>query len=396
MTTRRVRVAALAAAALIGGVVATSAQSGVAGAAPEVPWYQRPVTVGTGFSELPGILSTDLISASGRWVVVDGTVFGPGDPSSTTYLRDRWTDATTVIRRHAAATAISAGGTFVAGVDNDGDAWIHEISTGRVAEIPKAAGFADLRITGINDDGYFITTDGSPIDPVLRPLHRAGRFLADGSVTPVTPSAAAEATFFHLTPSLQYAVTEQGRVDLTTGAVLARPILVGDLPTNGDSLTANVRSAAISPSGRYVALGYVLTRYLDHENEETTHIDLWDTQTGQLTPIESSTGYNDINPRAVLDDGRVLSYRPVAGNGQIGDLLLVDPNRLDEAPYVLSRTFAGAPSNTTSLIYQEAHQPVATDIDRALICSPDPLSAFDTDTEVDCYLKPFPNSPLAN
>lgn len=393
MRTRRVLIAALATMAIGGATIAT-AGTGSADAAPEVPWYQRPATVGTGFSELQGVLTTDLVSASGRWIVVNGTVFGPGEPSSTTYLRDRWTDTTTVIAADGGAEAISAGGRYVAGRSNDGDGWIYEIGTGQMSEFPRPSAVIGVEFLGINDDGYFIVTDRGSALPPAESLNGAGRILPDGTVTAVTPSAAAEEEFFHLTPSLQYAVTDRGRIDLTTSALLPRPTLLGDLPTNGDTVTANVRSAAISPNGRYVALGYILTRYLDHENIETTHIDLWDTRTGQVTPLASSTGYNDLTPRAVLDDGRVLYYRAV--DGQIGDLVLVDAARLDEAPYLVSRTFGGAPAHTTSMIGASTRSTVATDISRALICTNDALSPFDTDSAVDCYLKPFPSSPLAD
>lgn len=185
-----------AATSLAAGIVLTWSTADVATAAPaDIPWFERPVTVGTGFRLGTGGTSAtaQVVSASGRWVALTSSAADllPGSLGDGAFLRDRWTDTTIRLGSDLAGrltpTRMSHDGNFVAGTGTDGAAtftWIHDQRSHRTVELPPEAGRQPAEILGINNDGYFIARDGVSAAGSTR-LNRAGRLLADGTFTPL-------------------------------------------------------------------------------------------------------------------------------------------------------------------------------------------------------------------
>ena len=94
------RIKLAAAAVLTSAVVAGSiARTAPVDAAPaDIPWFERPVTVGTGFRLGTGgtTATAHVVSASGRWVAFtsSATDLLPGSLGDGAFLRDRRTDTT--------------------------------------------------------------------------------------------------------------------------------------------------------------------------------------------------------------------------------------------------------------------------------------------------------------
>lgn len=117
MRTRHAVLSGLATLAVVGAAVGSRAD-----AAPEVPWGQRPVTVGSGLA-LASTPSQDVltpapaVTASGRWVVfATRAALDPNDIDGEpdVYLRDRWTDLTRLLPGEGFILnlAVSAGGSY--------------------------------------------------------------------------------------------------------------------------------------------------------------------------------------------------------------------------------------------------------------------------------------------
>lgn len=402
---RRKLIAAVAASSLLvaGGVGFGSH----ADAAPEdIPWFERPITVGTGFRLGEGSTTAEarVVSGSGRWVAFTTTATDllAADPGAGAFLRDRWTDTTTRIGAGVDGTLsprrMSHDGNLIAGsgARSDGTTifnWVFDRRTGRTVEIPRRAGEDPAEILGINNDGYFIARDGYR-DPATARLNRAGRVLPDGTVTMLGVTNRGNRRFEALSPSLQFAVATrdvgtapwgpQGdalRIDLTTGAILS----FADTFPDAVGRLSRIRSTAISGNGRHVAMTVQLPIGFA--------VRVWDTQTAQYAdhPVPDGEDGRDPVVRAVLDDGRVI-YDTVTNA-----IFFADPvHHPEQAARRLTTKFDDGTS--VRIRYDDtfrASSQVATDIDRILICPVDAMSSFSPSYQEHCYLKPFPPSPLA-
>ncbi len=402
---RRWAIAITAAACVAAGPGLVSGPANVASAAPaDIPWFERPVTVGTGFRLGTGATTAtaQVVSASGRWVAFTSTAADllPGSVGGGAFLRDRWTDTTTRLGAGVAGqltpTRMSHDGNLIAGSGSDGSvdfSWIHDQRTRRTTKLVAEAAREPAEILGINNDGYFIARDG--ISAVGAPrLNRAGRILADGTLTPMSVTSKGSRQFDALTPSLQFAIATrdlgtapwgaQGdtlRIDLTTGAMTS----FADSFPGAEGRLGRIRSTAISPNGRYVAMVFQLPVGFA--------IRVWDAEANTYVDHQVPDGEDGRDPvvRAVLDDGRIVYdtvtnavffAAPVRHPEQAARRLTV---KFDDGSAVRIRhdeTF-------------RASSQVATDIDRVLICPLDPMSSFAPSYQEHCYLKPFPPSPLA-
>lgn len=400
------RIKLAAAAVLTSAVVAGSiARTAPVDAAPaDIPWFERPVTVGTGFRLGTGgtTATAHVVSASGRWVAFtsSATDLLPGSLGDGAFLRDRWTDTTIRLGSDVAGrltpTRMSHDGNFVAGTGIDGAVsftWIHDQRSHHTVKLAPEAGRQPAEILGINNDGYFIARDGASIAGAAR-LNRAGRLLGDGTFTPLSVTAKGSRVFDALTPSLQYALATrdvgtapwgaQGdtlRIDLTTGSMTS---FVDTFP-GADGRLSRIRSTAISPNGRYVAMVFQMPIGFA--------IRIWDAPAGAYVDHHVPDGEDGRDPviRAVLDDGRII-YDTVTNA-----VFFADPVRHPERePRRLTVTFDdGSPVRIRHDEGFRASSQVATDIDRVLICPLDPMSSFALTFQEHCYLKPFPPSPLA-
>ncbi|MEI2652237.1 MAG: hypothetical protein V9G12_08785 [Microthrixaceae bacterium] len=140
---RRWAIAITAAACVAAGPGLVSGPANVASAAPaDIPWFERPVTVGTGFRLGTGATTAtaQVVSASGRWVAFTSTAADllPGSVGGGAFLRDRWTDTTTRpgagVAGQLTPTRMSHDGNLIAGSGSDGSvdfSWIHDQRTRR-------------------------------------------------------------------------------------------------------------------------------------------------------------------------------------------------------------------------------------------------------------------------
>lgn len=405
MTFKRPAVALAMASCLIAATGIGSGPAGTAAAAPaDIPWFERPVTVGTGFRLGTGGTSAtaQVVSASGRWVAFTSTAADllPGSLGDGAFLRDRWTDTTTRLGTDIAGqltpTRMSHDGNYIAGTGTDGTTafgWIHDQRTRRTIELVPEAGRGPAEILGINNDGYFIARDGSSEAGTLR-LNRAGRILPDDTVTPMSVTSKGSRRFDALTPSLQYAIATRDlgtapwgalgdtlRIDLTTGTMTS----FADTFPGSDGRLSRIRSTAISPNGRYVAMVVQLPIGFA--------VRIWDAPAATFVDHHVPDGEDGRDPvvRAVLDDGRII-YDTVTNA-----VFFADPVRHPEqaARRLTVKFDDGSPVRIRHDEGFRASSQVATDIDRVLICPLDPMSSFAPTFQEHCYLKPFPPSPLA-
>lgn len=421
---RRTIAAVVAAAAVTSGTIAIGAgQFASADEPSSVPWGQRPITVGSGFrlgSEGGG---SAIVSTSGRWVAFNTpSVLTDDDPDliSDTYLRDRWTDRTTRINTGPAASLVmSADGNLVGGnasvyvTGEPKPTWIYNHRTGRTVELPPVDGRRQ-RLVGVNNDGYFLTeidTTTTPTKPTYST--RSGRLLADGTLAPMTRTAAGDAPMPNVTPSLRYAVVprtatlEDGtvatfptRVDMATGAVVEPPAdMVRFIGSAGSPLVRRTAlMSVISPSGRYIAVTWENYWSTDEKRGWSTDVRVWDTVDGTWSVLDCQAysacqRLGDSPVPAVLDDGRALVYLQDAGGFQ--SAVLYDPRLPKSTAEPVSRSFAGEPVGLQMVLSQNGPSLIARDIGRIVICGNDPLSAYDTNTRFDCYLKPFAPARVA-
>lgn len=366
---------------------------GRASAAPEVPWGQRPVTVGSGFA-LASTPSQDVlapapaVTASGRWVMfATKAALDPSDADGEpdVYLRDRWTDTTTLLPGdgYVLNLAISPGGVYAVSSREVRDPVLgpqvahrfYEIATGRTTEV--VGQYAEV-FRNVNDDGYFLVqriTDGLV-------LMMSGRVHRDGSVTQPVPTAFAQDTFFAVNNSMDLAVSfvwgdrperadhQWALLDLVTGTERAVPnSIFADFP-NG----AGLRGAAFSPNSRLVAA-------LVSAGADRAFLKLWDTTTGTIQSRLLTFGdYDHPVLAGVLDDGRVVYQHR-------DEVKVWDPAKGLAGDEIVSTTYGGDPVAATRLA---ATQLIATDIARVLVCSEYALSPFDTNGVRDCYLRALP------
>jgi len=164
MRTRHAVLSGLATLAVVGAAVGSRAD-----AAPEVPWGQRPVTVGSGFT-LASTPSQDVfdpapaVTASGRWVVfATRAALDPNDIDGEpdVYLRDRWTDLTRLLPGEGFILnlAVSAGGSYAVSSREVRDPELgpqvahrfYNTSTGRTTEVvgPYAERFRSAGIRAV-------------------------------------------------------------------------------------------------------------------------------------------------------------------------------------------------------------------------------------------------------
>ena len=398
---------AMATAVAVVGPAATGT-SGLAAAAPaDIPWFERPATVGTGFRLGDGGTFVDgaVVSVSGRWVAFasSATDLLPGDLGAGAFLRDRWTDTTiriaaTPVGEVWTPTRMSADGNFVVGHHGDrrgstDETFVYDQRTRRSVRVPAPAGQTTFTILGINNDGYFIALDGAPGASGAR-LNRAGRILADGTVQSLGVTAKGNRQFDDLTPSLRYALTTrdvgtapwgaQGdplRIDLTTGVIVS----FADTFPAAPGRFSRIRSTGISPNGRFVTLTVQMPIGFA--------VRLWDVTAATFTDLTVPDGEDGRDPvvRSVLDDGRVI-YGTVTNS-----VFFADPvHHPEQAPRRLSVTFDnGSPVRVPYDDQFRASSQVASDINRVLLCPADPMSSFSPSYQEHCYLKPFPPSPLA-
>lgn len=403
-TTRRVRRLAMFTATTLAALTVGA----VADAAPEdVPWYQRPVSVGTGFTPntYPTHLMNALTSQSGRWIAFGepGTSWDGapprGDRDIRVYLRDRWTDTTVRINTPGAMAwlnTMSPDGNLIVGTSGSTaggppfTTWFYRRDTGQMTAIPVPDHPPFGTPRAINNDGYYLT--GPKPDAVYTgELSRIGRLNPDGTVTAPSVTAHGDVAFGSVTPSLGYAVGVRYR-EVSPGVSVDDPTVV-NLATGetisyygtvaqpaGDGMTLDKASFGISPSGRYVAMNWW------GPQQKSVHLRLWDTQTATVHDVSVIAWYvADI--RAVLDDGRVIA-RTADWRTQLFDVVAGTST-------VIGTTFSGVDVAWSMPDFSENFAEVATDINRALICTAGPLSSFDTNGTDDCYLMPFPPSPLA-
>jgi len=396
-------------AALLGGAAVVAATVGAgaaahAGAAPEdIPWFERPVTVGTGFRTGSGSTSAGsaLVSASGRWVAFRTTATDllPDGRGAGAFVRDRWTDTTVRLGADAdrvlVPTVMSHDGNYIGGSSaapggGSDTTWLQDQRTRRRVTLPAAAA-GPYELLGVNNDGYFLARE--PWSPASTSRFvRSGRLLADGTVSPLSIATRGSREFLAVTPSLQFALvppptgapnagTDIVRADLVGGEQLS---LAATFPTAAGQL-GRIRSVAISGSGRYVALSWQLP--------EHRAVRIWDTATSTLTDHVVPDGYDGRDPvvRAVLDDGRII-YDTVANV-----VLFADPiHHPERAAIPLNVSFDdGSPAPIRYDDTARARSVVATDIDRVLLCTVTPMSSFTPAGQEHCSLKPFPPSPLA-
>ncbi len=389
MRARNAVLSGLATLAVVGAAVGSRAD-----AAPEVPWGQRPVTVGSGFA-LASTPSQDVfdpapaVTASGRWVVfATRAALDPNDIDGEpdVYLRDRWTDLTRLLPGEGFILnlAVSAGGSYAVSSREVRDPELgpqvahrfYNTSTGRTTEV--VGPYAE-RFRSVNDDGYFLVVrveNGGA-------LMRSGRVHPDGTVTPPVPTAFAQDSFLAVSNSMQRALSfvSSGRpehadhqyalVDLVAGTEQAIPTeIFADLPADRTGIVG----AAFSPNERLVA---VLTDYGDTRG----FLRLWDTTTGVVQSRLLTYGDYDRPVLAgLLDDGRVVY--------QLRDEVKVwDPAKGLAGDEIVSTTYAGDPVPATRLV---ASQLIATDIGRVIVCSQYALSPYDTNGVRDCYLRALP------
>jgi hypothetical protein len=419
--------------------VAITATSAYANADTEVPWAQRPVSVGSGYRLAQGnsFVIQPVVSASGRWVAFatnssltdddpDGSQTNDPVTAGDVYLRDRWTDTTTRIAHGATASlTMSANGNLIGGVfgpvgNTAPQTWVYRRDTGALTTI-ETPGAPRPQFLGLNNDGYFLLTGFGTTDQsgfVTDPTTRAGRVMSDGSVSALTYSANGSQRVLATNRSLRYSATVApkslpdgtstlviSRVDATTGATITAPAGLTAFERAPDAGSrVEMYSSALSPNGRYLAVTLELVEVRIAEQKIMRfHVSrLWDTTTGEWyasrsqcfpqgpCPEDASTGDSDFGVQAVLDDGRVLLRHDLFFHLGIRDFRT--PGNRGVA---LSTTYAGDPDPGTPDTFVGQSPIVATDINRVLYCTNGALSPFDTNNTRDCYLKPFPAAPPA-
>lgn len=292
---------------------------------------------------------------------------------------------------------MSHDGNLIAGSGSDGSvdfSWIHDQRTRRTTKLVAEAGREPAEILGIDNNGYFIARDG--VSAVGAPrLNRAGRILADGTLTPMSVTSKGSRQFDALTPSLQFTITTRpryGTVGRPGRHAAHRPHDRCDeqaSPMRSPVPRADfgrIRSTAISPNGRYVSDGVAATAV-------GFAIRVWDAEANTYVDRQVPDGEDGRDPvvRAVLDDGRIV-YDTVTNA-----VFFAAPVRHPEqATRRLTVKFDDG--SAVRIRHDEtfrASSQVATDIDRVLICPLDPMSSFAPTYQEHCYLKPFPPSPLA-
>ena len=403
------RIKLAAAAVLTSAVVVGSVgPTALVDAAPaDIPWFERPATVGTGFRLGEGATSVNgaVVSASGRWVAFssNATNLLAADPAAGAFLRDRWTDTTFRLATTPAGEVwipkrMSHDGRFVVGHHANSDGTINEEvifdqRNRRSVRVPAPPGQTSSSILGINNDGYFIAVDGSPNASGAH-LNRAGRILDDGTIQRLGVTAKGSRQFDDLTPSLQYALTTRDvgtapwgtlgdplRIDLTTGTMVS---FADTFPTASGRFS-RIRSTGISPNGRFVAMTVQLPIGFA--------VRVWDVTNHTFADHTVADGEDGRDPvvRSVLDDGRII-YGTVTNN-----VYFADPIGHPEHPArLLSVKFDdGSPVRVQYNDQFRASSQIASDIDRVLLCPSDPMSSFSPAYQDHCYLKPFPPSPLA-
>lgn len=379
-------VALLVASVVVGG-------TGVASAFDDtVPWYQRPVTVGSGFAVGNGpAVGRPTVSQSGQWVAFASAASNlvPNDTNGTVdlFLRDRFHDVTTrIVENVDTAVAMSPNGRFIAftapgdqltdgtGTTRDG---IFDTGSGNVIAAPQ--------VSAINNDGWF-ASGGGHLDPASAEgmttqlmVASMSRLNEDGTVSgPYAPhqpkqQPVGSTAIVGLDASLSrgvYGVSVAQtpyRVDASDWyAPVIANMVTGDeqsiLDTSPapDTHPTYNRGATISRNGRYVA-------FTQSRLSDTTK--LWDTATGAFW--SGASGYFAV----VSDDGRIVTD----GGGFLRVTDLRNGTRADIQP------FDAAPTSGTMVQFG-----FATDSNRVLTCTEMRFSRFDTNDVRDCYLVPLP------
>lgn len=383
----------LAAGVLVAGVVVGG--TGVASAFDDtVPWYQRPVTVGSGFVVGNGpTVGRPVVSGSGQWVAFASAASNlvPNDTNGVVdlFLRDRFHDVTTrIVEKVDTAMAMSSNGRFIAfsapgdqltnGAGTTGDG-IYDARSGKVIAAPG--------VMAINNDGWFASgghlsaEDAANAATYVRVVSMS-RLNDDGTINgPFAPhvpkqQGARTEPIIGLDASLSrgvYGVSIEGtpyRTDVSeilapvvanmaTGA--EQSILDSNPPANSHPTFSYPSGVTISRNGRYVA--FTQSRSFDSTK-------LWDTSTGQFYS-RGAEGYRPV----VSDDGRIVT--------DAGSSLRVSDLRT--GTWVDIRPFDPAPTGATMEQYG-----FATDSNRVLTCTEMRFSRFDTNDVRDCYLVPLP------
>jgi hypothetical protein len=383
---------------LVAGAVTTS--GGVAAAFDDtVPWYQRPVTVGSGFVVGNGpVAGMPVVSASGRWVAFasDATNLVPGDTNGKTdlFLRDRFHDVTTrIIENVESARAMSPNGRYIVfiapgepltggGTSRDG---VYDRQTGRVTAVPL--------VTAINNDGWLaighvrnvredlendayhdafasmskLNEDGTVTSPA--PMHQPASRLQAGvdGFSSLDASMRSGVYAAALTTGSPYQIDDRdGGVaviaDMVTGNEQS---ILASSPPPGLHPTLNERAPEISPNGRYV------TFYQSILDSDGGYRGVWDTQTNEIFVRFG------IATAIVTNDGRLISATSTG--------LTVHDMRTDEVTDI-------RPYDPVQDLQRHQIYSIATDSNRFLTCTTNAISRFDTNGVRDCYLIPIPPS----
>lgn len=329
------------------------------------PSWRYPASLQSGY-RLSSDAWTARVSSSGQWVLFT-TVDWENLGAEKLYLRDRWTDRTTYLADvvDGRSTTMSDNGRFVTYWATDASTTIRDLTGGATVT-------ATGSVMAINNDGYYLTrSTGAGPSRLL-----AGRVLPGGQREPERVAARGDLPFRDVTPSLEYAVAIRNggivRVSMTTGDVLPGP---GPFATPfGD--------ARISPDGRWVA----------SMDPGRVQLLLWDTTTGQTWTRRMDDTVDGV--LAVTNTGYVFSRKtrfeieggtPDSPIGQIRSIPFGIDVRTALPEYRLALDWASGAGT----------QLVAGDIDRIIVCTTESLIPIDTNRRTDCYLRPFPPSPLA-
>jgi hypothetical protein len=304
----------LAAVVLVAGTIA----GGSADAADQVPWYQRPITVGSGFTlgngPTVGLAAT---SASGRWVafISKASNLVPNDSNNANdlFLRDRWTDTTIRIAEHAGPSdpVMSPDGRWIANrLLNRTTNTTTDVVYDRVNHTLRTT---PMEIIAINNGGWFATTmidpvnvyeDGGPITvPAMAKLEPNG--------TTTGPYQSPTGTDWSAyTPALRHnagvtfdrvgAILRPSRIDLLDGSVLdaSEQLKLGPTPAVDTTVTGS--SQAISADGRYLV-------YSTGPNGGTFL--RWDSATGTAVSVPKlrfDAHLQQYHQESVLNDGRIV------------------------------------------------------------------------------------------